>query len=342
MATTLFRVEASSSFVRLREGKFRAPRIKKKMISQFERFCFLGGIRVYTYRNLFKNDVPTGIEVFKQLRDLHNGGSVHIMVSGQKSIKIHQFDISAAGHAEVLFQMTDPSIPDNVLSDRDSGGLRVAGRKQTEDPAVSAHIVVDLNSRHDLERTYPTCIENIDYLSRSLIVQYFNEWMAAQLSKPKVRKGEKEAKTHQPRFEFIAPGSQTIQSLLDNGGVLKGVKWVEDELVEQSFGDKAYPVIKRNDVGMTVKNRPTGAAAKKILGELTDAALGKKPKAVKVTIEDGNERTKTIGIDPSVNNVLSNVFIPQARFDEFKPPMAMCEAQTRRDLVDKMIKALIP
>lgn len=312
------------------------------MVSQFERFGFLGVMRVYTFRNLFNNDVPTGMEVFKRLRDLHNGGSVHTMGSGRKSIRIQQFDISTSGHAEVLFQMTDPSIPDNVLSDRKSGGLRVAGRTQTEDPAVSAHIVVDLNSAHDLERTYPTCIENIDYLSRSLMVQYFNEWMAAQLSKPKIRKGEKEAKTHQPRFEFVAPGSQTIQSILDNGGVLKGVKWVEDEMVEQSFGDKAYPVVKRTDVGMTVKNRPTGAAAKKILGDLTGVVLGKKPKAVKITIEDGNERTKTIGIDPSVNNVLSNVFIPQAHFDKFKPPMAMCEAQTRRDLVDKMIKALIP
>lgn len=268
------------------------------MISQFERFGFLGGMRAYTYRNLFKNDVPTGLEVFTQLHGLHNGGSVHVMGSGRKSIKIHQFDISASGHAEVLFHMTDPSIPDNVLSDRKSGGLRVAGRTVTEDPAVSAHMVIDLNSSYDLSRTYPTCIENIDYLSRSLMVQYFNEWMAARLSKSKVRKGEKEARAHQPRFEFVAPGSQTIQSMLDNGGVLKGVKWVEDELVEQSFGDKAYPVVKRTDVGMTVKNRPTGAAAKKILGDIAATALGKRPKAVKVTIEDGNERTKTVGIDP--------------------------------------------
>ncbi len=312
------------------------------MISQFERFGFLGGMRVYTYKNLFKNDVPTGLEIFTQLRSKHNGGSVHVMGSGRKSIKIHQFDISTSGYAEILFQLTDPSIPDNVLSDRKSGGLRVAGRTVTEDPAVSAHMVVDLNSSHDLSRTYPSCIENIDHLSRSLMVQYFNEWMAAALSKPKVRKGEKEARIHQPRFEFIAPGSQTIQGILDGGGVLKGVKWVEDELVEQSFGDKAYPVVKRTDVGMTVKNRPTGAAAKKILSDLANPLLGKKPKAVKITIEDGNERTKTIGIDPSLNNVLSNVFIPQAHFDKFKPPMAMCESNTRRDLIDKMIEALIP
>lgn len=123
---------------------------------------------------------------------------------------------------------------------------------------------------------------------------------------------------------------------------MKGVKWVEDELIEQSFGDTAFPVVKRTDVGMTVKNRPTGAAAKKILGDLVGAALGKQRKAVKVTIEDGNERTKTVGIDPHINNVLSNVFIPQEKFDNFKPPMAMCEAQTRRDLVDKMIKVLVP
>lgn len=311
------------------------------MLSQYERFGFLGGIRVYTHRNLFKNDVPTGLEVFRQLRDLHAKGEIHTKGEGLRSVKIHKFDISGSNHAEILFQMTDPSIPDNVLSDRDNGGLRVAERKSSEDPAVSAHMVVDLNPSFDHTRTYPACIENIDHLSRSLMVQYINEWMASTLSTQKTRKREKKPRTHQPRIEFIAPLSQTIQTMLEDGGILKGVKWVEDQLVEKTFGDRAYPVLKRTDVGMTVKNRPTGDAAKKILMDLADTAFGIKSKAIKVTIEDGNKKSKTIGLDPSKNNVLSNVFIPQAHFDNFKTPMAMCEPTTRRDLVDQMIKALV-
>ena len=63
---------------------------------------------------------------------------------------------------------------------------------------------------------------------------------------------------------------------------------------------------------------------------------------MKVTIEDENERLKTVGIDPSKNNVLSNVFIPQAHFDDFKPPMEMCEEKIRGDLTAKMKQALNP
>ncbi len=312
------------------------------MISQFERYGFLGEVHLYTFRNLFKNDVPLGSEVFDQLQKMHSAGDVHEMGLGTKTIKIHEFKVTNSGHAEILFQMTDPSIPDNVLSDRLSGGLRVASRNANEDPAVSAHMVVDLDSKFDKERKYPACVENIDYLSRSLMIQYFNQWMASKLSQKKVRKGEKEAKTYQPRIEFVAPTSQTIQEALERGGVLKGVKWVEDKVVEQTFGDKSYPVVKRTDVGMVVKNRPTGDAAKKVLSDLWDEAKGQQPKAIKVTIEDENERSKTVGIDPSKNNVLSNVFIPQAQFDRFETPMAMCEANIRTDLVSKMKKALIP
>ena len=312
------------------------------MISQFERYGFLGEMHVYTFQNFFKNSVPLGSDLFAQLQTIYKTGAVHVLAQATKSIQIHEFNITNSGYAEILFHLTDPSIPDNVLSDRVLGGLRVAKRTSTEDPAVSAHMVVDLNKSFDYDRKYPTCIENIDYLSRSLIIQYFNQWMADKLSQQKVRKGEKEAKTFRPRIEFVAPTSQTIQDALENGGVLRGVKWVEDEMVEQTFGDKSYPVVKRTDVGMKVKNRPTGDAAKKILSDVWGKAQGQQPKAVKVTIEDENERVKTVGIDPSKNNVLSNVFIPQAHFDNFKPPMAMCEGKIRSDLAAMMKQALIP
>lgn len=312
------------------------------MISQNERFGFLGEVKVYTYRHLFKNQVPLGHDLFKDLQKLFQNGSGHILNRAPKAIRIHEFKITNSRYAEILFQMTDPSIPDNVLSDRTSGGLRVALRNASEDPAVSAHMVVNLDSKYDPERTYPSCIENIDYLPRSLIIQYFNEWMASKMVQQIVRKGEKEARIFQPRFEFVAPASQTIKGALESGGVLRGVKWVEDKLVDGAFGDKAFPVEKRTDVALTVKNRPTKDAAKKILSDIWNHAKGHSPKAIKVTIEDENDRMKTIGIDPAKNNVLSNMFIPQAHFDNFNPPMAMCEAGLRADLVSKMKAALLP
>lgn len=309
------------------------------MISQFERYGFLGEFKIYTFRNSFPNQVPTAQDLFAQLEKLHKSQR-HTLERPPRKLRIEQFRITPKGYAELLFHLTDPNIPDNVLADRTNGKLRTLKRNASEDPAISAHVVINLSSDFDQSRHYPSCIENMDYLPRSLVIQFFNEWMAATLSQQIVRKGEKEAKTFQPRFEFVAPASQTIQESLENGGVLKGVKWVEDELVEQTFGDKAFPVVKRTNVGMTVKNRPTGDAAKQVLADLCGQLTGQKPKTVKVTIQDENDREKTVSLDPARSNVLSNIFIPQAHFDNFSPPMDMCESNIRDELVKKMQKAL--
>lgn len=311
-----------------------------KVISQYERYAFLGELRVKTYRNLFRNEVPTGINVFRSLKRMHEGGKSHEMSFLLKIIKIHDFSISNSNYAEILFQMTDPGIPDNVLSDRVSGDLRIAARHSTEDPAVSAHVVVNLSNDYDNARLYPACIENIDYLPKTLIMNYFNQWIAQNLTDKKIRGGEKEARIYRPVLEFVAPASQTIQEALDRGGVLRGVKWVEDKMEQNAFGDKAYPVEERKDVALIVKNGPTGDMAKKILKGLWNRARGHQPKSIKVTIEDNNSRTKVVTLDPNLNNVLANVFIPQVYFDNFEPPLAMCEAKPRADLLSKMRRAL--
>lgn len=310
------------------------------MISQIERFVFLGEVRLKTFRNLFMNDVPTAMSVFSELLKLHSGGNSHTLSLPPKELKLVEFKISNSRYAEMLFRMTDPSIPDNVLSDRQHGTLRTAARMPTEDPAVSAHVVVDLSASHDHERLYPTAIENIDFLPRSLIVNYFNEWMTNELSETRERPEKKDKKTYQPRIEFVAPHSQTIAGALESGGVLTGVKWVEDRMEQKSFGDQAYPIEQRTDVAIKVKNRPTGDAAKKILTGAWDKARGKHPKTFKVTIEDENDRSKTIGIDPTKNNVLSNLFIPQVRIDNFASPAAMCEGAIRGDIIQKMKSSL--
>lgn len=310
------------------------------MLSSIERFGFLGLIYIHTYYNLFQNNVPTAANLFDELLRRHDKNP-YAFNQSTKTIKIREFKISNSKYAEILFQMTDPSIPDHVLSDRDSGDLRTAERKQNEDPAISAHVLIDLNSPHDQRRSYPTCIENIDYLPRSLIIRFFNEWMAGCLSEERTDTKTGKKKTFRPVVNFIAPLSQTIEQLLDNGGTLNGVQWVEEKLEDNALGDKAYPIQRRKDVRLKVMNMPTGPAAKEILRTVLPKDLTMLNRSIKVTIEDNNDRLKTIAIDPSKNNVLSNVFIPQAHFSGFNKPLKNCESNLRVDLLEKMKKALI-
>lgn len=311
------------------------------MISQYERFVFLGELRLYTYRNLFPNDVPNGRATYDQLEAIFAKGNALTQSLNGKTLSVVDMKIGKDDKAELLFRIVDPRIPDNVLLDRQNGNLSVAKRKLTEDPAVSAHVLIDFSAKHDQLKLYPCAIENIDFLSRSLVISYLNQWMAQTLSQQKPRPAKKDIKTFQPRFEFVAPHSQTIENALDNGGVLTGMKWVEDRLEEKAFADTAYQVEKRSDVAITVKGRPTSDAAKTIISDAWRNLTGGKPDRFKITIIDGHERTKTIGIDPESNNVLSNLFIPQELITDFKAPVAMCEKSIRVDVIEKMKDVLL-
>jgi hypothetical protein len=310
------------------------------MISQFERFAFLGEFRVYTFRNYFQNSVPTMSALVTEMQANIATKKTYILTAGAKTLTLWDLHVSKSGYAEFLFRLTDPEIPDNELADRGNGALRTAARKSQEDPAVSAHVVIDMRTKHDTARSYPTCIENMSHLPRSLIERFFNEWFTKEfgISKPWGKK--RELKPLRPRLEFIAPASQTISDVLSNGGVLKGVTWVEDEILKSPFADKAYPLETRRDVAVNVKNRPTGIVAKTYLDELWKKARGRKTSKMKIRIEDSNNRSKTINADLNKNNILSNFFIAQELLSNFSPPLAMCEKNIRKDMVAKMQSAL--
>lgn len=306
------------------------------MLSQFERYAFVGDLKVFTYRNYFKDAVPTGLELFTALKQKFDKGETYSLTLAPRTFLLHSFSISNSGFAELLFHMIDPSIPDNVLKDRKSNALRKNKRKPNEDPAVSAHFVVNLNAKFDSVRSYPTCIENIDYLPKTMMVSFLNHWMAAKLREERTRPQEKIPKIWQPKLDFIAPASQTIQGALNSGGALTGVKWVDEKMVENAFGDDAYPVHSRKEVVLTVENKPRKNAGIEVLKSIWGKIKESHPSNLKVIIEDSHGRSKTIGTDPQKSNVLSNIFIPQEHFTGFSTPLEMCESSLRTDLVAKM------
>jgi len=306
------------------------------MVSQFDRYAYVGNIYVHTYRNLFKNDVPLGLDLFTKLKTLFDEQDRFILSRPPKNIFIKEFELTADRYAEILFHAIDPSIPDNVLANRNDGTLRKAQRKDDEDPAISAHVLIDLDEKFNQSREYPALIENVDYLSRSYIVQFMDAWMDFTLSEDRLRPGEKATQKYRPTIKFHASPSQKIQNILEAGGVLKGVKYVETQLEEQTFGDEAYPVIKRKDIGITVKNRPGGNKAVAMLKSFWESIRAENPETFKVIIEDTNHRSKTLKIDTRKNNILSNFFISQVLLNEFGTPLAMCEENIRRDVIDKM------
>lgn len=309
------------------------------MLSQSQRFGYVGEFRIRTSRNFFPNDVPTAADFFGGVLALFSKGKLVPHIYERKTLKISDIRIQS-GYAIILLRLTDPDIPDNDLADRTSGNLRRVARKPSEDPAVSAHVVVDIGLGGDVSRSYPTCIENVGFLSRSLIVSFFNEIAASHMKKMCPRPGRNDVKPHQPRLDFVAPLSQTIGGALDGGGVLVGVKLVKQKVVDGALGDIAFPVERRDDVFLKVKNRPTGSNAKSVLKKVWDRLRDEHPKKVMVQVEDENSKVKSIPADLARNDILSNFFIHQELFGPLTPPMAMCEPSIRSDLVAAMKRVL--
>lgn len=235
------------------------------MMNSYERHVYVGEMRVYTFRNLFPNDVPLAQSLFNELDVLFKSGKLKELNYSAKSLSLHKIDLSEKGFAKLLFWLIDPSIPDPDYADQSKGTKRTAKRRVNEEPVLSAHVVIDLRSAYDSKRSYPMAIESVESLPRSLIINYFNLCFNEHFAEERERKVKKDKKEFKPRCEFVAPYSHTLDGVLDKGGALKGVKWVQEGVVSQTFGDSTYPVVESKDVQMKVQNMPRKDKAKAIV-----------------------------------------------------------------------------
>lgn len=312
------------------------------MMNSEERYAFVGELELYTYKNLFPNDAPKAQFIFDELEKLHKSTSLAGFVQGHSTLSLVKIDLSETGFAKLLFWLVNPKIPDSEYANQTTGKKRIATRMAGEEPVRSAHVLVDLRSHHDAKRCYPTSIEDVDYIPRSMVINFLSRCLQDHFSKKKKRLIKNDNKTFRPMCKFNAPHSHTLDGVFDKGGILKGVKWVEEQVVSSTFGDKTYPVFRHKDVQMSVKNGPTATVAKKMLTDFWNGQKTTKLKGMKVSIEDEFSNPKTLSIDLTRNNVLSNIFLKKSYFYGFSNPLGLCEENIRPDMIDKMKAALQP
>lgn len=280
--------------------------------------------------------------IFGEIETLHNSKSLKGFVQGFATLSLRKIDLSEKGFAKLLFWLVNPTIPDSEYANQATGKKRIATRLKGEEPVRSAHVLIDLRTQHDAKRCYPTSIEDVDYIPRSMVISYLNRCFKDHFAKKKKRLVKKDEQTFRPMCLFMAPHSHTLDGVLDKGGILKGVKWVQEQVVSSTFGDKTYPVFEHQDVQMSVKNQPTSAYAKKILTDVWNNQKTTKLKGMKVSIEDEFSNPKTLSVDLTKNDILSNVFLKKSHFQGFATPLGLCEENIRSEMIDKMKAALKP
>lgn len=314
--------------------------ISPNMMSIAERDVYVGELALYTYYDRFPNDVPTAASVFDDLRQLWNKKKLGAIPYRSKKISLREIDLSDTGYAKLLFWSIDPEIPDPDYAHKKTGARRTATRNQDEDPVLSAHVLIDINGRHDIGRRYPMAIEDVDNLPRSLIIDFFNRAFADHFSEERVKKGTNKKSTFSPRSKFEAPYSHTLDGVLSNGGVLKSVKWVEKSKPSTTFGDATYPVEKTKDVVLSIKNKPTGNTAANMVRSIYSATKKKKLKKITVSIDDEFSNPKTLQLDIRRNDVLSSFFLKRITLKGFSTPLGLSADTFRNDMLGKMKKVL--
>ncbi|MFD1157713.1 hypothetical protein [Roseovarius aestuarii] len=129
---------------------------------------------LYSFRNYFPQKVQTGREFAKLLVSEHAKGNLKSIPYGTQEVSAAEVTVSN-DELSILFHLYDPLIPDPDYVDKNNGQIRTAQRRKGEEPARSAHMIMDVSPKHEADRAYPVGLENAEYLSRTLVSRYLND-----------------------------------------------------------------------------------------------------------------------------------------------------------------------
>lgn len=310
------------------------------MMSILERDTYVGELVLYTYYDRFPNDVPTAKSVFNDFVQLFNKRKLKAIPYINKTITLHDIDLSDHGYAKLLFWLTDPDLPDRDYAHHKTGVRRTATRNSDEDPVLSAHVLIRIDASLDRDRRYPMAIEKVDDLPRTLTIDFINRAFNDHFAEDRAKKGVKGKVKYMPRAKFDAPYSHTLDGVLRNGGVLKSVTSVERAVPSTTFGDPSYPVLENKDVKLSVSNKPTGQPAVDLIRSIYQSKKSKSLKKLTISIDDEYGNPKTLPLDIKRNDILSSFFLKRVTLSGFANPLGLSEDTFRKDMIDKMKKVL--
>lgn len=306
------------------------------MIPVSHRYVFICEIGVATVFNRFTP--PTAREVFELLRDKCREGKLPVKSTGLATGKIEKITIDG-DYAAVLFRYTDPEISESTAEDTDTKALRILALKPKELHAVSAHILIDISAKHDAKAAYPAVVENVDWLSRSLMIACLNAACTAFFTEKRRKPGAKEDQEYGVRLKLRGHQSSTLKNILSNGGVLHGLQLEGASVTDDGFGEGKYAVVTSQQYDIRIKGRPTGESAIDWLKRKVKSSKDEGIDTAKVVIESEG-RVKTQKLDLKLTDITENFLIKQTKLDGFKAPLRNCEPDIRTDLMEKMKKVM--
>ncbi|NIZ09707.1 hypothetical protein [Pseudooceanicola sp. HF7] len=307
------------------------------MATQNETNVFDTELFFMSYRNLFPEDVPTGRAVFEKLAEEHAAKPFPTLEYQARKVYIAELVLSG-DWVDILFHLTDPEIRDRDYSNLDDGTLRTAERMDGEEPAFSSHVSICIATQFDTTRTYPCIIQETESLSRTLISISLNTYIKPLFyEENRARPDKGDTKTFRVTAKLQAPIDETLSGMIDNGGRIEAVKFVEQSLAQVVNGDETYPTQEQRSVLIKTDEKPTLDRAKDFITSFYSGFDRSGIKSLKVIVYDPeNDTNKTIPVNLNDDNILQNAFIKKIKLTGFDTPLKDCDATIREDILTKM------
>ena len=262
------------------------------------------------------------------------------------ALHVHKVDIDDDNNvAVILFHYTDTNITDPAFKNMKSGIVRVEGKTLDEGIAVSAHLVINLDTINDSrDSVHLALLEVVPGLSKTLVERALTGLFNGIIKRPTwtVKDKEKKDKSSKcrPSFHFNNLASESLTDGLKSRR-LNLITLLTNEPDSDDF-DEDELIVKESQISFAVGGNLTDEAKEQLIYKISKKAKKKGYSTLKVNYDDDCRGTKTgtfRSLDEEAIKHAIGVFTKRSKIST-SSKMFQCQEDLHSELVLK-VKGLL-
>ena len=270
--------------------------------------------------------------------------AVYTMKGKTAALHLHQLEIDEERDcALVLFHYTDTNLSDPAFKNIKSGNVRVAGKNQGEGIAVSAHMLIDLNTlKNQGASKHLALIESVPGISKTVLEKALNAFFFKIIARPQWTFGgkpDKQGKPCRPNFSISALAADNLKDGLAHR-MLTGIKLITK--TPQNDLDEDVLIPKENQISFKISKNLGMDSISDLLHRVSRKAKDEGYTILKVQYNDEFKGTKTgtfKSLDEEDLERAEGVFCKRAKI-YFQTPIEQCQENVHRDMFNKLVLML--
>lgn len=192
------------------------------------------------------------------------GECVKVVEAGTAAIRISKMVIDTKSRSAVmLLQYADTSVTDPSFLHLKKGKLRKEPKLEGEGVAVSAHILISLDSHDKLKTHYRVLLEDVPGLKRSKVSPFLRSEIKLVCDKDFEFEDElnnRKTRVYRPVAELLAIPSQALTKEIDAGLTVQGVEVIMKSPQGEALDEAGYYKVTSKKLIVTLEKK-TGIKA---------------------------------------------------------------------------------